>query len=205
MVKCPMSKEVDSLDIDGLLVTRPVPIQGDSLWRYARKGVAMYDRILSIPDVDRTVQAVHKLPMKEAVSYFFHQGRDLKPGALEFIRKRESTKFGNTGRKNRPHMVELTWDQLSSQGIDQLEDIYFTPPGMENLISKGAAINTLRQHYTHITHYDDDPYTLLLLARHFPDVDFVLVEDHSTAILLARVDLSEYPNVTVVENLQDLL
>ena len=63
MVKCPMSKEVDSLDIDGLLVTRPVPIQGDSLWRYARKGVAMYDRILSIPDVDRTVQAVHKLSL----------------------------------------------------------------------------------------------------------------------------------------------
>ncbi len=200
-----MSKEADSFDIDGLLVTRPITIQGDSLWRYARHGVAMYNRKLTIPDIDRTVVTGQRLPMKEVVSYYFHRGRDLKPGALEYIRRRESAKFGNTGRKNRPHMVNLTWDQLTSQGIDQLEDIYFTPPGTENLISKGAAINSLLQEYSHVTHYDDDPYTLLLLARHFPAVDFVLVQDHSTALLLAKVDLSEYPNVTVVENLQDLL
>lgn len=201
-----MPKEIDSLDIDGLLVTRPVPIQGGSLARYAKEGVAMYDRTLIIPDnVDRTVNTRPISSVKEAVSYYFHRNRGLKPGVLEFIMKRESVKFGNTGRKNRPQWINLTWEQLNSQGVDDIEDIYFTPPGMENLISKGAALNSLREHYTSITHYDDDPYTLLLLAQHFPDIRFVLVEDSSTALLLSHVDLSEYPNVTVIQDLRDIL
>lgn len=197
-------KEVDSLDIDGLLVSRQIPIQFGAIRKYRLEGMRIFDEKLSFPVLDRKVDRALITSRKEAISYYFHSKRHVKSGAVEFVRRRKTDKVGNTGRESKEQWVDMTWRKLREGGINELKEIYFTPKGINTVISKGAGIVELQQRYAHVTHFDDDPLTVLLLAKHFPDVDFVLVNDLSTNYLLSNVDMNQYKNVTRVTSLKEV-
>lgn len=200
-----MSKETaDSVDIDGFLVYRQIPVQAEAISARRKYGVAMYDQQLTIPQIQRGIESGKIRSLKKAISFFFHSKRGVRKGVIERLNQRDTDKFGNTGRPNKQQWVEMTWQQLNSSELTGLQDIFFTPKGIKTVLSKGAGIQELLTKYEHVTHFDDDPLTVLLLARHFKDVDFVLVEDLSAGYLLNGVDWKEYKNVRRVSRVQDL-
>jgi len=197
-------KEAYSFDLDGVIIARP-PIQVGALREFFLRGGAIYEPPENIPEVHRSTSRGLILSPIEAISYYFHSKRQVVPGVREFLRSIHADKFGNTGRPAKGVWVDMTRRTLQAGGIfDQFQEIFFKPPGMRTIISKGAAISELREQYGagHVTHYDDNPADVLGLARVFPDVRFVVVQDLSTGILFSRVEMRYYPNVTRVARLQ---
>lgn len=199
-----MSKEADSLDIDGFLVNRQIALQAGAIKARVHDGVMMYDRPLVIPQVERCVDSTEIQFPKEAISFFFHSKRGIRKGVVEQLNQRDTDKYGNTGRSNKQQWVDMTWQQLNASELEGLQDIFFTPQGVKTVVSKGAGIQELLSKYDHVTHFDDDPLTVLLLAKHFKEVDFVLVEDLSAGYLLHGVDWKDYSNVRRVETINEL-
>jgi len=202
-----MSKETTSaysLDIDGVLVKRP-PLQLGAAKLRRLLGLAMYDRQLALAPIERKTEEKKISSLKEAISFHLHSGRGIRKEIIERLNQRNDVDmFGNTGRSNKQRWVELTRRQLNGSGLTNLRDIFFTPEGHKTVDSKGAAIQELLKKYKYVTHFDDDPLTILLLAKQFPEVDFVLVEDLSANYLLKGVNWSQYHNVRRVKNIQEL-
>lgn len=199
-----MRNRAESFDLDGVVIGRQIPIQGGALKGLAQRGVTIYEPPESIPEVPRFTRGGLILSPQEAVSFYFHSRRHIIPGVKEFLESRDTDKFGNTGRSNKKVWVDMTRKTLQDGGIlDQFQDIFFKPPGIRTIISKGAGIQQLQQQYQHVTHYDDNPADVLGLATIFPDVKFVVVQDLSTGILFSRIDMESYPNVRRVAQLRD--
>lgn len=191
-----MKKEAESYDFDGTVISRkPLVGQFGAVRDFLVRGTAIYEPP-TIPDVPRFIQDARVSSPKEAVTLFFHSIRPLKKGVKEFIENSDADKYGNTGRSNKKPWVEMTRRTLSRGGIlEEFEDVFFKPKGFKTIESKGAAIAQLRKRYENVRHYDDNPADVLGLARVFPDVQFVIVQDLTTGLLLSRTEMSEYPNV----------
>jgi len=199
-----MSKEADSLDIDGLLVKRQFPIQSGAIGARRRHGLAIYDRALVFPEITRSVELGEIGSLREAISFYLHSRRGVRNDVVESLNLRGTDKFGNTGRSDKKPWVDMTWKQLNSMGLDGLRDIFFTPRGFKTVESKGAGIQELVKKYDQVTHFDDDPLTTLLLARHFVMVNFVLAGDLSAGYLLKDVNMNDYPNVRWAKRIRDI-
>jgi hypothetical protein len=201
-----MKERAESYDLDGVVIDRrPLVGQFGAARDFVFKGAAIYEPP-TIPLVPRFVNENGVSSPKEAVILFFHSIRALKKGVREFIESSDADKYANTGRSNKRPWVNMTRKTLSNGGVlEQFEDIYFKPKGFRTIESKGAAIADLRERYARVRHYDDNPADVLGLARVFPDVEFVIVQDLSTGILLSRTELSQYPNVSRVAALNGRL
>lgn len=191
-----MKEMAESYDLDGVVIDRrPLVGQFGAVRDFLLNGTTIY-KPPTIPDVPRFVQVARVSSSKEAIVLFFHSIRPLKKGVKEFIESSHADKYGNTGRSNKKPWVEMTRRTLSRGGIfEQFEDVFFKPEGIRTIESKGAAIAELRKRYGCVRHYDDNPADVLGLARVFPDVQFIIVQDLTTGLLLSRTEMSEYPNV----------
>lgn len=191
-----MRERAESYDLDGVVIDRrPLVGQFGAIGDFLLKGAIIYEPP-TIPDVPRFIREAGVGSPKEAVVLFFHSIRAVKRGVKEFVENSGADKYANTGRSNKRPWVEMTSRVLSRGGIlKQFEDVFFKPEGFKTIESKGAAIAELRKRYERVRHYDDNPADVLGLAKVFPDVDFVIVQDLSTGLLLSRTEMSEYPNV----------
>ncbi len=191
-----MKKEAESYDLDGVTINRRLLVgQLGATKNFLIRGTAIYEPP-TIPNVPRFIREEGVGSPKEVVLLFSHSIRGLKKGVKEFMESSSADKYGNTGRSNKRPWVEMTRKTLSRGGIlEGFEDIFFKPKGFKTIESKGAAIAGLRERYEHVRHYDDNPADVLGLARVFPDVEFVIVQDLTTGLLLSRTEMSEYPNV----------
>ncbi len=196
-----MAVKVESFDLDGVIIGRP-GIQAKALWEFSRKGNEIYNPPVHIPHVPRNIRGGVIFSPSEMISFNAHKGRHIIPGVKEFLARRNTNKYGNTGRSNKKSWVEMTRNTLrDGEVLEQFQDIFFKPPGTKTIISKGAGIQQLREQYGYVTHYDDNPADVLGLAAYFPDVDFIIVQDWTTGILFSRIELNNYPNVRRVSQL----
>lgn len=199
-----MEKKAVSLDLDGPLIKR-LPIQAEAAFKRALYGINIYNPPPEIPEVNRLISD-QPLSLLERISLIVQSHRCLVPEAVDFLREVDGQfdVYGNTGRPNKRLWVKITERTLDKDGIlCLLKKIFFTPRGTSSLLSKGAAIRELKRGYE-VTHVDDNPATVLSLARVFPDVNFILVEDLTTEILLSGVNLErDYPNVERVRTLRE--
>lgn len=196
-----------SLDLDGVFFPQQVRGQGDAVLHKLIHGLSIYDKNLEIPVIDRQISDKN-LSVKEAVLLWFHGRRNIIERAVVEINKKRGDKYGNTGRLYKTPWVEMTNRQLDGH-INNLVDIFFTPEGIKSTISKGAAIIELldKKQYKRVTHIDDNPLTIFLLAKYFrdiPEVNFVLVRDESSDFLLAGINMDDYSNVQVVSDLSEI-
>lgn len=199
-----MSERVASIDLDGVIIERH-PIQLRALVRFLIRSGVIYKSPGQIPVVDRQVNN-GPLSSLELVVYLIHKGRKVVIGARECLLATISDCdiVGNTGRPNKKAWIELTQKTLEAGGVlDCFQNIYFTPRGVKALLSKGAALVELQRQYEHITHLDDNPADVLPLAKLFPDVQFVIVQDLTTGVLFSKVEQEQYPNVRRVATLRE--
>jgi len=197
-------KEADLVDVDGFLVKRQIPVQAGAIWALMIKGLAAYDRQITVPEISRVVGPSGIRSLREALSFHLHSLRKSNVDVARRLNLRNTFKFGNTGRPNKHPWIELTWSQLEASSLMNVADIFLTPENCSTILSKAKAIASLQGDYDNLTHFDDDPRTVLILAKHFPTVQFVLFEDWSAKYLLKGVDWEQYKNVRRVEQVEEI-
>ena len=190
-----MNHEAILYDLDGVIIGRP-PVQFSALWKYMFMGNRIYIPPELPSTLNRTEDPARISTFFEATSFYFQSLRSVKSGISEHLGKQTADKFGNTGRPNKTPWVKMTRHTLSKGGVwTQFDDIFFKPVGAKTIESKGVAIAQTCEAYEVVTHIDDNPADVLGLAKFFPNVQFIIVSDRSTGILMSRVELREYPNV----------
>lgn len=196
-----MNVEAESYDLDGVVFKRQIPLQFNALKKLLLNGNSIYNPP-ELPEIFRDVRISDELSVQESLSLYFHSKRPLKSGIVEYMAHRSTVKFGNTGRLNKLAWKEMTLASLQRQGVSQLfEDVFFRYEGIKTIQSKGAVLRMLSEEYPRLTHYDDNPADVLGLAKLLPEVQFVIVQDLSTGMLLSRAEMTEYPNVRRVASL----
>lgn len=130
-----------------------------------------------------------------------HLERFVKPGMREFLESlRADVYFGNTGRSNNIQWVNVTERRLKLAGIyDFFKSIYYKPEGVDSDESKFWAIKSIKKQGYRVRHFDDNAYTVKQLAPHFPDDEFVIVEDLSSGILFSQGARRKQPNVSSIK------
>lgn len=199
-----------SLDLDGVVFNRFPPIQIHALIGLAFHGNKIFWSLPTVPNVDRTVDEEGIKRLSERLSFLAHKRRKPMPDAKPFIavHSENADIYGNTGRLAKGAWVGMTEESLRLAGVlPYFTDIFFKPEGVSSKASKAAAIAKLMDQYrgdNNITHIDDDPGTVLPLARMFPNVQFIILQDLTTGILFSRVEKNRYPNVKRVARLGDV-
>lgn len=202
-----------ALDLDGVLIWRPIPFQLSATIRRLRHGTAIFDPPQKLPEkTGFGIYHISPTPM-ERLSLLWHQPRFVYPGVAEnMLNIKNVDIYGNTGRLGRSHWNRLTRAQLERAFImGRFKDIFFRPEGISTKESKLLAVDFLLElGYARVRCIDDNPADLLPICKRFPSlVDGVLISDWSTKFLLRGVDLKEIPNFYVVrtfhEAVSDLL
>ena len=199
-----MKELVFSTDLDGVIIKRLHPLQLRALAHFLARGSAIYQPPSQIPEIDRSV---HNGPLSlfERILYQIHKGRRVLPGVRQCLDSmmEEADIVANTGRPNKKLWIDLTLETLRNSGVlECFKDFFFTPREIEALLSKAAAIDQLQNKYQEVIHIDDNPADVLPLAKLFPDVRFIIVQDLTAGILFSRVEMGEYPNVQRVATLR---
>ena len=106
-----------------------------------------------------------------------------------------------TGRSNKQEWVVMTEASLKNAGVRQwVSGIYYTPDGIPTATSKAHVMHLLSQQYETLEFDDDDPRTVAVLARLFPDMTINYVA-HGLARLLGvhnRLE-AQFSNVRAVK------
>ena len=200
-----MAKEALSLDLDGVVVAR-IPFQWSAVPRLLNRPPLDFSPPTDVPIIDRTI-VEQRLGLKDHINYIRHS-MPVRREARQVIPELAQTMdiYGNSGRVNTSTWVEKADAAFKRAGIkDHFKGVYFKPPGTRGLLSKMAAVTELREKYDSVTHVDDNPQDALPIARAFPDVKVVILQDLSTGLLVSMKELQQYPNVRRVARLRDLL
>jgi hypothetical protein len=156
-----------------------------------------------IHPVSREIDESNSMTVKEKINYGIQSVASVSRDAWQYLWDREAVVFGNTGRPNKRPWVDLTMRTLVNGNLhNRFEDVFFRPEGVSGIESKGAAILELTKEFKNVTHYDIDPWIIFGLAKVFPDVSFVLVQDDNPGILMTREELARFPNVSRVLQLK---
>lgn len=197
-----MPKEAVSLDLDGVVIRR-IPFQ----WAATRRLLKRPPLDFSPPAqsyIDRTV-VDERLSLKDRINYLRHSMPATKEAKRVIPQLAQDVDiFANSGRVNTTAWRDKADRTLAKAGIrDYFKGIYFKQPGTRGVVSKIVAIAELREKYDKVTHVDDNPKDALPIARAFPDVDVVILQDLSTGLLVSMKELQEYPNVRRVSSLAE--
>lgn len=198
-----MPKEAVSLDLDGVVIGR-IPFQWAAASRLLKRPPLDFSPPTEIPTVDRTI-ANRNLSFKDRINYFRHS-MPVTREAKQVIPQLAQTVdiYANSGRVNTSAWSDKADRTLARAGIrDHFKGIYLKPLGTRGLVSKIAAVRELREMYDKVTHVDDNPLDALPIAKAFPDVEVVILQDLSTGLLVSMRELQEYPNVRRVARLRD--
>ncbi len=190
-----------SLDFDGVLFPR-IPAQL-AIFRWALLPWT-YNQPLKTGQPITPEQRANRdirLPDKERGEFKRHLGRMVKPNMREFIESlRVDTIFGNTGRSNNASWTRMTEKHLRHGDVDNLfKKIYYKPAGVSSDRSKYWALRDMQEAGFKVTHYDDNAYTIRLLAPILPGVKFVIVEDLTSGLLFTRSTRANFPNVSSIK------
>ena len=189
-------KTAASIDFDGVLFPR-IPAQLDAFRPWT------WNHPLELPlsrGMDFTNPPVRtgELTKKEERELRSHSKRNVKPEAVEFVHNLEADiKVGNTGRSNTQQMVEMTRERLNTAGLlTDFNRIRFKPKGMSSDESKYWGLADLQlMGVEDAVHYDDNALLQKKLAKLFPKMRFVVVQDLSSGVLFSKAEMAEYPNV----------
>lgn len=203
-----MSKEAAySWDLDDTLIRR------GSVTRIAdtvnTNFFGTHTRTKDIATVSRNVDNSDIESALEKLRFTVHARRKAVPEALSVLQatwQGGADNYGNTARLNRKAWVEMTYVTLRKAGLDELlEDVFFTPVGIEPEQSKGAAIDDLLGRYNHVTHIDDDPHIIVYLAELFPMVQLFLIQYGMTKNIFKQEKIARLPNVKKIRRLPEVL
>lgn len=200
-----MSVEAYSLDNDGVISRRQLPIQFATLRRLARYGPAIYEPPLGTPPRLERICTNSKLSLPESLSCWIHSHRKLFPEVVPTLSASENRHFFlNTGR---PHQID--WYLMTLESLGEAKKYFrgryfFRPQKTKTMLSKLAAVAELMTDYGDVTHVDDNPADALPIAAKFPRTQVVLIRDWSTKLLLHNVDLAKHPNVKLVSDFSQI-
>lgn len=133
--------------------------------------------------VETLTQEIKFLPPDQAKSYFGQFACSVTNDMWHFLWSRNADVFGNTGRPDIPPWWHLTERTLSHGLVDtRFAGTFYRSHGLDGVASKGHAIRTIidTELYERVTHYDNNPWVSLGLARKIPEAFFVLVQDAKT-------------------------
>lgn len=202
-----MRKEALSLDLDGPVIWRIIPIQSKAIREYGKHGPAIYSAPAALPPTPK-YNGDRPLRPGEIPNIFAHSIRFVYPDASRALQELpEIEVYGNTGRPDQKTWRVITKDTLQRGKIlRRFASVFHKPSGLHTMESKLANVALLRQHYSRVAHVDDNPADALPIAAMFPDVAVRIVEDWSTDYLLSGVYLEkDFPNVKVVSSLREAL
>lgn len=191
-----------SYDLDDVVIDRGIPsrVAGLVVWKVKPHQIIV-PRPQGIPVITRGVVDSPIKDVREMLSFAFHARRRVVPGVKAVLEANVALGidvYGNTGRSNKRAWVEMTRRTLESGGVaGYFRDIFYTPDGIKNFLSKAAAIRDLRGKYGEgmVEHYEDDPRTAYRLAMLFPDVSIYLVHYGTTGLSFSRRELDALPNL----------
>lgn len=196
-------KEAESFDLDGVVIAGTIPFPFDSIAKYFRERPAEYQPPAIVP-LQREVEETYMMSLNQAMAYVVQSGRFVDPDMWQFLWSRTADVYGNTGRPNKRPWVDMTERTLADGFVLQrFKKIFFRPEGVNGIQSKGAAIAELFSRYDRVTHYDDDPWVIGGLARLFPAVTFVYVQNLNSGTLFSDEEMKRFPNVTRVAQLKN--
>ncbi len=195
-----MKENVTVYDFDGVVVERNPAIQPHAVWRYLLEGNKIFQPPLEIPNVERAINEDGQRSITDCLLLYLARHRHVVNGVKEMLMARGGANYVNTGRPNKKEWIEVTEKTLRDAQIrDFFQDIYYRRPELTTMESKLAVVNELYQRYPpdkyQITCVDDNPADALPIAKAFPDVQVVVVQDLSSGILFSRVEMRDYPNV----------
>lgn len=202
-----MRKEALSLDLDGPVIWKIIPIQSTAIREYGKYGPAIYSAPASIPPTPK-YNDNRLLKPGEIFILFAHSIRFVYPDARRSLQELQEVEvFGNTGRPDQKAWRWITKGTLQrGKVLGRFANVFHKPSGLHTMESKLANVALLRQHYGRVTHVDDNPADALPIAAKFKDVEVRLVRDFSTDFLLSKIYLeNDYPNVKVVSTLREAL
>lgn len=202
-----MRQEALSLDLDGPVIWRIIPIQSEAIRKYRKYGPAIYSAPASIPPTPK-YNGNRPLRPDEIPNLFAHSIRFVYPDAGKALLELEGVEvFGNTGRPDQKAWIEITKGTLQrGRVLGRFANVFHKPSGLHTMESKLANVALLRQHCGRVAHIDDNPADALPIAAMFPDVAVRLVRDLSTDFLLSGILLErDFPNVKVVSSLREAL
>lgn len=194
--------KAESYDLDGLIISGPVPFQFDVVLKHYHIDPLEYVPP-EIPPLQKDADTSRPMTPKELVNYGIQAAARVESDMWQYLWDRKSDVFGNTGRPNKQPWIHLTRRTLEQGYVfSRFKDIYYRPDGMSGVQSKGAAIRELSGIYDHVTHFDDDPWVIFGLAKIFPDVTFVLVQELKGGLLFSREETERFPNVRRIAQLK---
>lgn len=195
--------EAESFDLDGIVIHGPIPFQFDAISKYFRDRPVNYEPPAIVP-LSREVEETYTMPARQILAYVAQSMRSVDLDMWHFLWNRTADVYGNTGRPNKRSWIDMT-ERTLEKGLvmSRFKKIYFRPEGVSGIQSKGAAIAELAGEYDHVTHYDDDPWVIFGLAKVFPGVTFMLVQDLDFGLLVSRAEMERFPNVRRVAQLGD--
>jgi len=187
---------VASVDFDGVLFPR-IPAQLDAFRPWTWKNPLELPLSRSMAQTNPPIRT-EPLTKKEQHELESHAKRYVKPEVAEFVHNLPAgLKVGNTGRSNNLEMVSMTRERLEDGGIlNDFSHIRFKPKGMSSDESKYWGMDNLKLlGYEDAVHYDDNALLQKRLAKLFPEMRFVVVQDLSSGVLFSKDDMAKYPNV----------
>lgn len=185
-----------SFDCDGVLVTT-FPYQAGAL---RRLNPNLFQPPIEIPVIKHEVTGGN-LRSREIPSFLLHCLKWVPRSTIEALDILYSQcLYVNIGRRNTKPWVDLTKRSLARAGIlERFQDLYFRPRGVTTAVSKLHGVACLRQQYSQVIHFDDNPLDGVPIAQFFPDVLVVIVRDYSTNRLLKEVNLTRLTNLKVTK------
>jgi hypothetical protein len=196
--------EAESFDLDGIVIHSPLPFPIDEVSKYFRVRPVNYESPPIVP-LSREVDETYAMSAKQHIAYGVQSVRSVDLDTWEFLWNRTADVYGNTGRPNKRPWVDMTARTLEKGFVyTRFKNIFFRPAGVTGIESKGAAIAELVKQYDNVTHIDDDPWVIFGLAKVFPRVTFMLVQDLDFGILVSRAEMERFPNVRRVAQLRHL-
>lgn len=132
----------------------------------------------------------------------FHASREVYLEALrELLKTRDSGVdiYVATGRSNKTPWVDITEGSLTrGSAAPYISKIFYTPDGVSTMVSKAHVLYLLSWEYEKIEFDEDDPRTVLFLAKLFPYMTINYRRHRSTSMLVPNRLLNELPNVHVL-------
>ncbi len=201
-----MREEALSLDLDGPVIWRIIPIQSKAIREYGKYGPAIYSAPTSLPPTPK-YNGDRPLRPGEIPNIFAHSIRFVFPDAGRALLELKGVEvFGNTGRPDQKEWREITKGTLERGRVwERFASVFHKPSGLHTMERKLVNVALLKQHYGRVAHVDDNPADALPIAAMFPDVAVCIVRDLSTDFLLSGIYLEDYPNVKVVSTLREAL
>lgn len=195
--------EAELYDFDGVLLPNVTAFPFDAVAKQFRENPIRYIPP-PIEPVSREIEETYLMSVRQAAAYIIRSRSSVSLDMWEYLWNRTADVYGNTGRPNKRPWVNLTARTLKNGHVfSRFKNIYYRPEGVSGIQSKGAAILELSQMYDHVRHYDDDPWVIFGLAKAFPEVEFVLVQDINFGILISHEEMELFPNVTRVAQLKN--